>query len=228
MASLIHPHTPPLQNGDRLDQKTFHERYKAMPEYFRAELIGGVVCVMPPNKALHGRCKAKLVSWLAEYQDATPGTEALSACTTILGPQSEPQPDGCLLILPEYGGQTWANDDDYLCGAPEWIGEISDGTESLHLEQKKLDYEKAGVREYMVAAIRPREIFWHVRRGGKFERVTPDGDGVFRSEMYPGLWLDAVAFLDCDSKGIHTVLREGLASSGHAAFVNKLAEKKRK
>ena len=29
---------PPLENGDRLDQKTFHARYEAMPEDCRAEL----------------------------------------------------------------------------------------------------------------------------------------------------------------------------------------------
>jgi hypothetical protein len=34
---------PPLEPGDRLDQKTFHERYEAMPEHVKAELIGGVV-----------------------------------------------------------------------------------------------------------------------------------------------------------------------------------------
>lgn len=33
---------PPLENGDRLDQKTFHQRYEATPPDVRAELIGGV------------------------------------------------------------------------------------------------------------------------------------------------------------------------------------------
>ena len=32
---------PPLEAGDHLDQKTFHERDKAMPGNIRAELIGG-------------------------------------------------------------------------------------------------------------------------------------------------------------------------------------------
>src|SRR5262245_15062541 len=34
---------PPLENGDHLDQPTFHARYEAMPEDCRAELIGGIV-----------------------------------------------------------------------------------------------------------------------------------------------------------------------------------------
>jgi hypothetical protein len=38
---------PPLENGDRLDQPTFHARYERMPEDFRAELIGGIVPLVP-------------------------------------------------------------------------------------------------------------------------------------------------------------------------------------
>ena len=41
-------HLPLVEAGDHLDQVTFHERYKAMPPAFRAELIGGVVIVPSP------------------------------------------------------------------------------------------------------------------------------------------------------------------------------------
>jgi hypothetical protein len=40
---------PPLANGDHLDQRTFHARYEAMPEDFRAELIGGIVYMTSPQ-----------------------------------------------------------------------------------------------------------------------------------------------------------------------------------
>jgi hypothetical protein len=41
---------PPLENGDRLDQRTFHARYVRMPENCRAELIGGIVFMASPQK----------------------------------------------------------------------------------------------------------------------------------------------------------------------------------
>ena len=66
-------------------------------------------------------------------------------------PEASPRRIGCLLILPEYGGQTWEDERGYLNGAPEWVGEIGDSTERLDLREKKLDYEKAGVRKYLVA-----------------------------------------------------------------------------
>src|SRR5215831_5776041 len=72
---------PPLANGDHLDQKTFHERYEAMPAHVRAELIGGIVFMSSPLKRKHGRSGAHLMHWLVEYENNTPGTEALENAT---------------------------------------------------------------------------------------------------------------------------------------------------
>jgi Uma2 family endonuclease len=213
---------PPLENGDRLDQNTFHERYEAMPPEVRAELIEGIVYMTAPQKKPHGRSQVALVVWLGEYETATAGIELLVNPTTILGPKGEPEPDACLLILPEHGGQTW-EDDDYIHGAPELVAEVSWATESIDLHGKKRDYEKAGVREYLVAALRQEQVFWFVRRRGKFRELAPGADGVVRSEVFPGLWLDPAALLGRDRKRLLTVLRKGLASTEHAAFVRKLA-----
>ena len=48
---------PPLENGDHLDQQTFHARYQAMPEDCRAELIGGIVYMASPQKAPHSKAQ---------------------------------------------------------------------------------------------------------------------------------------------------------------------------
>ena len=74
---------PPLENGDHLDQKTFHQRYEAMPEV-RAELIGGIVYISSPMKRPPGRSGIFLSRWIGEYEEATPGTEALAGTTGIL------------------------------------------------------------------------------------------------------------------------------------------------
>jgi len=213
-------------NGDHLDQKTFHERYEAMPEV-RAELIGGIVYMSSPQKLPHGYHHLKLARIVDDYADETPGTEGCVNSTSILGPDAEPQPDVGLYILPANGGQTAVDARGYLTGAPEWIGEISDSTESIDLNRKKLDYEKAGVREYMVAALRSQQVFWFIRRRGKFKPLPADTDGVIRSEVFPGFWLDADAFLHRNAKRLRTALHQGLASPEHAAFVAKLAGKRK-
>jgi Uma2 family endonuclease len=216
---------PPLVNGDHLDQKTFHERYEARPEV-RAELIGGIVYMGSPQKQRHGYYDLKMARLVDTYVDETPGTAGCVNSTSILGPDAEPQPDACLYILPNYGGQAMLDENDYLVGAPEWVGEISDSTESIDLNRKKLDYEKAGVREYMVAAVRTAQLFWFIRRRGKFKPLLPGADGIIRSEVFPGLWLHADAFLNRDGQRLIAALRDGLASPRHAVFVAKLAAKR--
>jgi Uma2 family endonuclease len=215
---------PPLENGDQLDQKTFHARYEAMPEDCRAELIGGIVYMASPQKVPHSEAQCLTVRWLDEYAEATPGTKALANNTQILGPDSEPEPDGCLFIAPEYGGRVYVDEDDYLNGSPELVAEVSSSTESIDLHRKKLDYEKAGVLEYVVLALRTQQVFWFVRQRGKFKEVPLPSNGIFRSRVFPGLWLDAEAMLRNNRQQVLAALRQGLASHEHAAFLAKLAK----
>ena len=78
------------------------------------------------------------------------------------------------------------------------------------------------MREYVVYAARQERVYWWVRRGERYEEAQPGTDGVCRSEMFPGLWLDAVALVQADGGKMHEVLRHGLATPEHAAFVAKL------
>jgi hypothetical protein len=47
-------------------------------------------------------------------------------------------------------------------------------------------------------------------------------DGIFRSEAFPGLWLEAAAMLGGDLKQVLATLQRGLATPEHAAFVQRL------
>lgn len=213
---------PPLENGDRLDQATFHSRYQAMAEHVRAELIGGIVYMASPQKLPHGRCHKLVMRWLEEYEDATPGTESLFGVTNILGLESEPEPDGCLVL--KHGGKTYETIDQYLAGPPEFLVEIASSTESIDLHAKKDDYERAGVGEYVVVALRKRIVLWFLRRRGGFKEVRPDTDGIHRSRIFPGLWLDPDALLDMNRGRLLSVLRQGIATTEHQAFVAKLGK----
>jgi Uma2 family endonuclease len=219
------PTAPPLlEAGDRLDQKTFHARYEAMPPGTRAELIGGVVHMPSPLKIPHGQMHVRVIRWLNEYEDATPGTMTLDNATNILDEHSEPQPDACLLIIPSKGGQTRV-ENQYVVGAPELIVEVASGTESIDLHAKRTDYERAGVREYIVVVLRQAQVIWHIKRGEQFEELPAGPDGILRSEVFPGLWLDPAALLRLDNPRLLEVLRQGLSSPERAAFAVQLAAK---
>lgn len=79
LANVCRPqdNASPLVHGERLDQKTFHERYEAMP-HVRAELIGGIVYMASPQKRRHSRSHPLLLRWLDECEEHTPGVERLA------------------------------------------------------------------------------------------------------------------------------------------------------
>jgi Uma2 family endonuclease len=212
----------PLEPGDCLDQETFHARYEAMPEHVKAELIEGVVYMPSPLKLEHGEVHLEVVSWLTLYKAATLGTRAADNATTILGPFSEPQPDASLFIVPEYGGRTTVNAEGYLVGSPELLAEVSKSSQAYDLHGKRRDYDRAGVQEYVVVLLREQRVVWLVRREGGLVEMEPGPDGIFRSEFFGGLWLDAAALLRCDTLRVHDVLRQGLASPDHARFLQRL------
>ncbi len=218
---------PWLENGERLDQETFHERYKHLPPDFRAELVEGVVYVMPsPLKIKHARGDFSMTGWLYLYGSATPGTRGQSNATTILSDRSEPQPDSALLILAEFGGQSRDGEDDYTHGAPELVVEVAWSSRSLDLHAKLRDYERAGVKEYIVRDLRDRIIHWFALGDGKFEPLTADPDGLFRSRSFPGLWLDPAPLFAEDFAAVNAAVARGLASPEHAAFVAELRRRR--
>jgi Uma2 family endonuclease len=127
-------------------------------------------------------------------------------------------------LLLSRGGQT-RDEWDYIASSPEWLGEIGSSTESYDLYEKKGDYEKAGVKEYVVVALRQNQVFWFVLREGKYQPLLPGPDGTYRSEVFPGLWLDPAALLRHDIPRMMEVLRQGLASSEHAEFLARLSNR---
>jgi Putative restriction endonuclease len=219
---------PPLVAGEQLSQAEFHRRYEAMPPQTRAELVGGIVYMPSPMTADHGESTPDVATWLNIYRHRTPGLRLAEGATVILGAFGEPQPDALLRIQPERGGACFVNADNYLTGPPELVAEVAKSSRLFDLGKKKTDYERAGVKEYVVVTIDPDEIHWFVRRGRKLVKMRRDRDGLYRSKVFPGLWLDPAALLRRDLAAVLAALERGLASPEHAAFVAKLAAAARK
>ncbi|MBI1901483.1 MAG: Uma2 family endonuclease [Planctomycetia bacterium] len=217
---------PRLQAGDHLDQPTFHARYKQMPDSFRAELVEGVVFVLPPVSSDHGLPHGLVMMGAAVYAARSPGTFALNNTTIILGPESEPQPDVALLIDPACGGQTFVTDDRYHQGPPELVVEVAASTEAFDLYEKVRDYERAGVKEYLVVLVREQEVRWFERRGRRFRSLHKGRKGSFESRVFPGLRLDVAALFAFDSAKVLDELQKGLDSPQHADFVASLRKRR--
>src|SRR6266851_2145931 len=151
---------PPLKHGERMKQPEFHRRYEAYPEDVKFELIGGTVYMTSPLRRAHGSYHPELVGVFWLYKSATPGIEVLDNATTILGEESEPQPDLELRILSEFGGQSRETEKDYVEGPPELMLEVSDSTRTIDMRQKRDDYRRANVLEYVVLCVEEQELYW--------------------------------------------------------------------
>jgi Uma2 family endonuclease len=210
---------PPLCNGDRLTQAEFHRRYEQYPGDIKFELINGTVYMASPQGLPHGTHELNLSGLLMQYMCETSGVEGAHTTTVILANDAEPQPDLILRIAPAYGGQS-GNRGKYVAGAPELIIEVAHSSVAIDLHDKKDDYQRTGVLEYIVVCIEEQEVRWFELHSGRKHRIS--ADGVLRSKRFPGFWLDTKALFHVDRRRLIDVLRRGLASREHAQFVKKL------
>jgi Uma2 family endonuclease len=219
---------PPLVAGEHLDQPTFHERFEAMPPGTWAELVDGVVYMPSPMRHDHGQESRVVAGWLDSYQRLTPGVDGGDGSTLKLDLRGEPQADHHLRIPADAGGQSRIDEEGYIAGAPELVVEVARSTRSFDLNAKKADYERVGVREYLVVELDPNRIHWFVRRGDHFEDLSAGPDGIYRSEVFPGLWLDPRALYAQDRDRLYRILRRGVRSADHAVFAARVAPPRRK
>ncbi len=221
----IDPNSPPLENGDRLSRAEFERRYDAMPDLKKAELIEGIVHMgSPVGFRRHSKPHFDLIAWLGQYQSATPGIVGGDNGSIKLDLANMPQPDIFLMILPENGGRATIGVDDFIEGGPELVIEIASSSASHDLHAKLEVYRRNGAREYLVWKVRDQSFNWFVLRDGVYVRIEPAADGMLRSEIFPGLWLDPEAMLRGDLPAVFRAVQLGLASPEHAGFVARLRE----
>ena len=97
---------------------------------------------------------------------------------------------------------------------------------SYDLHTKLHVYRRNGVREYVVWRVLDREVDWFVWRQGEYQRLAPDADGLLKSEVFPGLWLDANALVRGDLSAVLAAVQRGGETSEHTAFVQRLDAKR--
>ena len=223
MAIVTEQRVPPLRMGDKLTREEFLRRWEADPKIKLAELIEGVVYMPSPVSAEHGRMERWLSGWLALYQAGTLGTDGQNNTTSFML-EDTPQPDLNLRLLPEYGGGSWV-EEKYLHGVPELVAEVCAASASYDLHQKYDLYQSAGIPEYLAVVVFEQEIRWHELVDGRYRTFPPDADGLYRSRIFPGLWLDGQALLAGDLRRVLERLQEGVDSAEHQQFIAHLAAK---
>lgn len=234
VVSADEPVVPPLRNGDHLTRAEFHRRYEAMGDDVRAELIEGIVYLRskhdmasPVSIDSHGTPHLDVATWVGYYRSKTPGLIGGDNSTVFIDGINEPQPDVLLGIPAAVGGQTrltTRGKKRYVDGAPELVIEIAAGTASIDLNAKLIAYQRNGVGEYLVVlAEDQREVRWFVLEEDRFTPLRPDEDGLLKSRLFPGLWLDPAALLAGDLPRLLAVIDAGCATEAHQQFAIRVA-----
>jgi hypothetical protein len=76
-----------------------------------------------------------------------------------------------------------------------------------------------GTRAELIGGV----VSWFEQKQVALVRKEADADGLFRSAVFPGLWLDPKALLKGDRRRLRAVVDLGCATPEHAAFVARLA-----
>jgi Putative restriction endonuclease len=224
MATVEQPASP-LAAGTRMSREEFMRRWEAHPEIKCAELIGGIVYLPSPVSVAHGDNDGDVGTWLGHYRAWTSGT-AIGHNTTSFILDDAPQPDLNLRILPECGGLSWW-DGLYLAGPPELLVEMCRSSAAFDLHEKLELYQAAKVPEYIVITLLDQTIHWHVLENGFYHLMPSDAAGVWRSRVFPGLWLDGPALFAGNMVHVSTKLDEGLKTAENRQFAEKLAKARR-
>ncbi len=103
--------------------------------------------------------------------------------------------------------------------------EVCYSSASYDLHLKLNLYEAAKIPEYL-DILHEEEIRWHILVGGRYEQIPPDAEGIWRSRIFPGLWLDGKALLAGNLSQALACLQAGLQSPEHKQFVAELAVRK--
>ena len=205
--------------GDQLSREEFLDLWEQMPDLKFAELIDGTVFMPSPLSAAHASRDVEVHGWIYLYQSETPVCKAFGNATWLIL-ESAPQPDTALCLLPEFGGRTSLSG-KLASGAPELVVEVCQSSRSYDLGPKLHLYQRAEIDEYIAFLLREQRIEWRILEDGRYRLLKADADGVLRSRVFPGLWLDEAAWWRGDLKRVRATLEGGLRSPEHAEFLER-------
>jgi len=76
--------------------------------------------------------------------------------------------------------------------------------------------------EYLIWRVEKKALDWYALAAGNYEPLRSSREGILKSQVFLGLWLDSAALINGDLRRVQEVLQRGLNSPEHAEFVARL------
>jgi Uma2 family endonuclease len=172
-----------------VERMTAEEFFRGAPEDRKAELIDGVMIMPSPPFDPHERLQNFLLTLLRVYVEELELGEVRGSRTPVeLGIDQVPEPD--VLFVAKQRAHIIQNKG--ILGAPDLVIEIlSAGTAHRDRGRKFRAYERAGVGElWLIDPYGPTGTKFYHLRNGRFSLVRPDKNGILRSAVVSGFWIN--------------------------------------
>lgn len=175
-------------------RRATYEEYQALPQSTHlVEWVEGEIVEHMPPTITHQDLASYLTTLLRLFVDFIGLGKVMSAPTEMRcragGNAREPD---VLFVAQENLGRV-ANDKRLEGPADLVIEIISADSVARDLDEKFVEYQECGVPEYWVIDPRPdrqRAFFYQREARGPFDFIKPEADGVYRSQVVPGFWLN--------------------------------------
>ena len=173
-----------------LPKMTYEEFLDWSDEDKHAEWNNGEVLLYMTASALHQRIVIFLIRLIQGFADLNDLGEVFTAPMQIRLTKSGREPDVFFVIKSNLDRVN----EKFFAGPPDLVIEvISDESVSRDRIDKFEEYEDAGVAEYWIIDPRPhrrRADFYILGADGKYQPVPLTAEGVYRSTVLPGFWLN--------------------------------------
>jgi len=217
------PTLPLLREGDRLTADEFHRRYEGMPYLKNANLVDGVVYMSSPIHTHHSGAHFDVIGWLAPYRYSVVVVAGHDNVSWRIDGQNEVQPDAILCLDAAHDGAV-VDGGRLLRGVPELVVEVAVSSARADAGPKRALYERTGVQEYVLWRVRDDRLDWWALTDGSYQPLPADENGVIKSVVFPGLWLDVPALIADDMPRVMATRDAGLGSLEHHAFAARLRQ----
>jgi Uma2 family endonuclease len=197
----IHAGARPLNSGDQLSLGEFQRLSAAHPEIKKAELIDGTVFIETTVGSEHANVHKLIMTLLGVYESRHPEAQGLDNGSVLIS-GSEVQPDSSLRL--RKGGAS--EEAGVIVGPPELAVEVSASSYAYDSTLKRRLYERSGVREYLLLQLYEQRVEWWTLDSGKYRQIAANDAGIYESEVFPGLRLDAAALWAGDMAGVLAAL----------------------
>lgn len=180
------------QDGEQGIAMTYREFLDWADEDTRAEWVNGKVIMTSPASLRHQLIAQFLAQVLAGYVEVGHLGIVIAAPFQMKLEQSGREPD--IIFLAEAHRDRLRS--TYLDGAADMVIEIL-SPESIGRDrgEKFYEYERAGIPEYwLIDDATQRAEFYQLDEHGRYQLVPPGSDGIYRSAVLPGFWLEVAWF----------------------------------